>query len=177
MELMEVMITRRSIRRYTDEMIPAEKLEKVLQAGLLAPTSMDRRPCEFYAVTDKEILRNLASVKKAGAAMLEGSAAAVVVAADPDKADTWIEDSSIALTYMHLMAADQGLGSCWIQLHMRQSADGVDAEENARSILSLPDRYRILGILSLGIPAESKSGKKPEELDYSKIHRIPRLSL
>ncbi len=171
MELMEVMLKRRSIRRYTDEKIPEEKLDKVLQAGLLAPTSMDRRPCEFYAVTDKEILKKLASVKKAGAAMLEESAAAVVVAADPDKADTWIEDSSIALTYMHLMAADQGLGSCWIQLHMRQSADGIDAEENARSILSLPERYRIVGILSLGIPAESKPPKTLDKLEYEKTHR------
>ena len=154
MDLLEVMLKRYSVRKYTGEDIPEEKLEKILQAGLLAPTSRDRRPCEFYPVKDKDTLAALSAAKAAGAAMLKDAAAAIVVFADQDKADTWVEDSSIALTYMMLMAVDQEIGSCWVQMHMRKSADGNDAEDNVRSIMSAPDNYRTVGILSLGIPAE-----------------------
>ena len=51
MELLELMENRRSIRKYTDEEIPEEKLKRILQAGLLAPTSMGKRPWEFYHIT------------------------------------------------------------------------------------------------------------------------------
>ena len=172
MDLTDIILNRRSIRKYTGDLLPEDKLERILQAGLLAPTSMDRRPCEFYVIKDRETLAALSLAKKAGAGMLADAAAAIVAAADSDKANTWIEDSSIALSYMNLMAVDQGLGSCWVQIHMRNSSDGQDAEVNVRRILSLPDRYRIVGILSLGIPAERKEPKMPEELDYGKVHRV-----
>ena len=172
MELIDIMQKRRSIRKYTDEHIPEDKLEMILQAALLAPTSMDRKPCEFYAVTDRDTLRALASAKKAGAGVLADAAAAIVVAADSDKADTWVEDSSIALTYMHLMATELGLGSCWVQMHLRRSADGRDAEDNVRRILSLQKSYRIVGALSLGIPAEEKKPSNLGELDHEKVHRV-----
>lgn len=59
MSLFETILKRRSVRTYTDEEIPEEKLEKILEAGLLAPTSRNRKPCEFYLVKDKEILEKL----------------------------------------------------------------------------------------------------------------------
>ena len=154
MDILEVMRKRHSVRKYTGEEISEEKLDKILQAGMLAPTSMNRRPCEFYPVRDKETLAALSTAKAAGAAMLKDAAAAIVVFGDQDKADTWVEDSSIALTYMMLMAVDQGLGTCWVQMHMRKSADGNDAEDNVRKIMSVPDNYRTVGVLSLGFPAE-----------------------
>lgn len=171
-ELMDIMLARRSVRQYTSEEIPEAKLDKILKAGLLAPTSMNRQPCEFYLVKDGEILTKLSEAKAGGAAMLKDAAAAVVVFGDSDKADTWIEDSSIALTYMHLMAAEQKVGSCWIQMHMRRSADGNDAEENVRKIMDVPDNYRVVGILSLGMPAENCKPNDLEHLDYRKIHYV-----
>ena len=172
MELLEAMLRRRSIRQYTGESIPEEKLKKILQAGLLAPTSRNRRPCEFYVVQDRELLRKLSAAKAAGAAMLADCAAAVVVFGDTEKADTWIEDSSIALTCMHLMAVSEGIGSCWVQMHLRQSASGKDAEENVKEILSVPESYRIVGILSLGIPAAEAVPHTLEELDWEKVHQV-----
>ena len=171
MELMDVMLQRRSIRRYTDEPVPEEKLEKILQAGLLAPTSKNRRPCEFYVVKDRETLDALSNVKVANGEMLRKATAAIVVFGDTNKADTWIEDSSIALAFMHLMAKDQGVGSCWVQMHLRKDSDGRDAEDNVREIMDVPDSYRIVGILSLGMPAEERPARDLEKLEYHKIHR------
>lgn len=153
MELSDIMRERRSIRRYADKPIPVEMLDNILQAAALAPTSRNRKPCTVYLVTERERLCALSHAKQSGAAFAEQAGAAAVIAADSEKADTWIEDSSIAMTYMMLSAQAQGLGCCWVQIHMRQDANGRDAEENVRRILGLPERFRIVGFLSLGVMA------------------------
>ena len=113
MELMDTILKRRSIRRYTGEDIPEETLQKILQAGLLAPTSRNLKPWEFYVVRDRETLRKLSMVKNAGGGMLAECSAAIAVFGDSERADTWVEDCSIAMSFMMLMAAEQGVGSCW----------------------------------------------------------------
>ena len=172
MELLELMLKRRSVRKYTGEAIPQDKLEKVIQAGLAAPTSRNQKPWEFYVVRDKEMLKKLANAKAAGGAFLEEADAAIVVAADSQKADTWIEDESIAMSFMHLMAAEQGLGSCWIQIHLRKTAEGASAEDNVRMILEMPEQMGVVGILALGMPAKEETPHQIEELDQTKIHWV-----
>ncbi|MBR1739045.1 MAG: nitroreductase family protein [Ruminococcus sp.] len=172
MTLIDTILKRRSVRRYTNDAIPEEKLNKILQAGLLAPTSRNLKPCEFYVVKDKSVLEKLSKAKKAGAGMLAGCAAAVVVLGDSEKADTWVEDSSIALSFMMLMAEEQGIGNCWVQIHLRSNADGNDAEQIVREILSVPEKFRVVGILSLGIPVEAPEPHSIDEADISKVHMI-----
>jgi len=97
MELIEVMRHRRSIRKYTEEAIPDVVLEKILQAGLLAPTSRNRHPWEFYVVKDKTTLEKLSQAKARGCALIAGCNTAIAVFADSELTDTWIEDSSIGI--------------------------------------------------------------------------------
>ena len=169
MELTDTMLKRRSIRQYKDEAISEDKLKRILQAGLIAPTSMNRKPCEFIVVEDKAMLKQLSQVKEYGSAMIADSSVAIVVIASERKADTWIEDSSIALSYMSLMATDLGIGNCWCQVHLRKTGDGRDAEEAVRQLLSLADEYRIVGILPLGIPAVEAEPHTWDEADLAKV--------
>lgn len=169
MHLTEILLNRRSVRRYTDEPIPEETLREILTAGLLAPTSRNLKPCSFTVVRDRKTLEALSCAKAAGGTFLRDAGAAVVVSADAELADTWIEDCSIALTCMHLAAAEAGLGSCWIQIRLRRDPEGAEAEENVRRILGLEDRYRTVGILALGMPAGSAEPHKPEEADFSAV--------
>ncbi|MBQ2246145.1 MAG: nitroreductase family protein [Selenomonadales bacterium] len=169
MELNDVMLKRRSVRQYTDEPIPADKLERILKAGLIAPTSMNRKPCEFIVVQDKAMLKKMSEVKEYGSAMIADSSAAIVVIASEKNADTWIEDSSIALSYMSLMATDLGVGNCWCQVHLRKTGDGRDAETAVRQLLKLADEYRIVGILPLGIPAVEMKPHTGDEADFTKV--------
>lgn len=171
MDILDVIRKRRSIRKYTGEKIDEAVLDKITQAGLLAPSSRDRRPCSLYVVRDKETLLRLAGAKAKGAKMLEGCDAAVVVAADPDKADTWIEDSSIVMAYMDLEACSLGIGSCWCQFHMRIDSSGNDAEDNVKKILSLPENHRIVGAMAFGIPDEHPEEKKLDERDISRLNK------
>lgn len=172
MGLLNTILQRRSVRKYTAEAIADETLERILQAGLLAPTSKDRKPCEFYVIREKGILKELSEVKKAGGGFLAECDVAIAVFGDSAKADTWIEDCSIAMAYMNLMAAEEAVGSCWCQIHLRSSAYGTDAEQEVRKILSVPETYRIVGILALGIAAKETQAHVLSEADFSKVHRV-----
>ena len=163
------MLKRRSTRKFNDEPVTKEELEKILQAALLAPTSMNRKPCNFLVVERKETLVELSKCKNHGAELIANADKAIVVVADTMIADTWCEDSSIALTHMHLMATELNLGSCWVQIHLRDK-DGVDAEEVLRDIVKIDDHYRIVGILVIGHSDDIPQPHTLDDIDKSKIH-------
>lgn len=170
MEFIDLLLKRRGVRRFKDEDISKKDLEKILEAGLLAPTSRNRKPCNFLIVENKDTLEKLAKSKESGAEMLAGCNKAIVVVANTLISDTWIEDSSIALGYMHLMAASLDIGSCWVQIHLRKTADGEDSEKVVKEIIGLDDYFRIVGILALGIPYGEVKPHTLEDMDKSKIH-------
>lgn len=170
MEFIDLLLKRRSVRRFKDENISKDDLEKILQAALLAPTSRNRKPCNFLIVENRETLKRLAKSKKTGAEMLADCNKAIVVVANTMISDTWIEDSSIALGYMHLMAASLDIGSCWVQIHLRENDEGKDSEEVVKDITGLDDYFRIVGILALGIPDGDVKPHTLEDMDKSKIH-------
>lgn len=170
MELIEIMKNRRSVRKYTQEEIPKEKIEKILQAGLLSASGRARRPWEFIVIRNKETLKNIAKCRIGAAKMLEGADTAIVVIADPQKTDVWTEDCSIAMANMHLMADSLGVGSCWIQGRLREALDGRTTEEYLRDILKFPESYKLEAILSLGIAVKHPEPYSIEELPMNKIH-------
>lgn len=169
MTLTELFFKRRSTRKFSDEDITKEELDKILQAALLAPTSMNRKPCNFMVVENKDTLKQLSECKDHGAELIRNANKAIVVVGDTFVADTWIEDSSIALTYMHLMATELDLGSCWVQVHLR-SKDGADAEEVVKDILKLDPQYRVVGILALGHSDDIPEPHTSDDIDKTKIH-------
>ena len=169
MTLIDIMLKRRSTRKFNTEKITKEELDKILQAALLAPTSMNRKPCNFLVVERPETLKELSKCKNHGADLIAGADKAIVVVADTLIADTWCEDSSIALTYMHLMAAELDIGSCWVQVHLRDK-EGIDAEKVVRDIVKIDDHYRIVGILALGHSDDIPAPHTLEDIDKGKIH-------
>lgn len=170
MDFDELLLKRRSVRKFTDENITKKELNQILNAGLLAPTSRNRKPCNFLVVSNKETLKELADVKEHGSKFLADANKAIVVIANTLVSDTWIEDSSIALSFMHLMAANIGVGSCWIQIHLRKSSEGEDSEKLVRDIVKIDDYFRVVGILALGIPDGDVKPHSLDELDKTGIH-------
>ena len=169
-DLLDLMLRRRSIRRYTEGRIPEDTLQRVLQAGLLGPSACNKRNYELLAIRDRETLRSLIGCRASGPAMLKEADALILVLGDPAVSDTWIEDGAIALTQMHLMATALGLGSCWIQGRERLAADGSAATDFLRRRLGWPEGYIVEGMLCLGFPAEEKVPYRPEALPTEKIH-------
>ncbi len=168
--LHELLVNRRSIRRYTDEPIDPEQVRLILEAGLLAPTSKSSRSWQFIAVEDKEMLERLSQCKPAGAAPIGKCTLAVVVAGDPSASEPWIEDASVAAAYMQLQAADLGLGSCWIQVRGRFAADNTPSDEYVSELLGIPENYPVLCILTFGHKNEERRPQAIDKLLWEKVH-------
>lgn len=170
MNLMEVLQHRRSVRKYTGEHIPEEALRQVLQAGLLSPSGRARRPWEFIVVRNRDRLDQLARSRVSGAGMLSQADCAIVVLGDEHKTDVWVEDCSIAMYSMHLMADALGLGSCWVQGRLRSDPEGQSTEENLRKLLHFPEYCKLEAILALGIPQSHPAPQDLASLEQEKIH-------
>lgn len=169
--MLETMQNRRSVRKYTGEVIEEEKLTKVLQAGLLSASGRAIRPWELIVVRNKDVLKKMSQCRVGAARMLECADTAVVVVANEEFTDVWVEDCSIVMANMHLMADSLGLGSCWIQGRLREAPDGRTTEEYLREILGYPENYRLEAILSLGIPESHPAMQQLSSLPMDKIHR------
>ena len=160
---------RRSTRKYKRQEIEKVKIEKLIKAVLLSPSSKDLRPCEFIFINDKTLLEKLSHSKPHGSAFLANAPLGIVVIADSNISDVWIEDSSIATTFIMLAAEAFNLGSCWIQIRERKYSGTVSSEEFVRNVLSIPDNRKVLSIVGIGYPDESKSPKDEKDLQYNKI--------
>ena len=170
-DLLQLMLQRRSMRKYTGEAIPEDKIKLILQAGLASATSKNRKPWEFVVAQEKETLQKLAKCRAGAAKMLETAGCAIVVFGDTAVTpDVWVEDCSIAMSNMHLMADALGLGSCWIQGRCRETAEGQSTENYCRELLGVPEQYALEAILSIGVPAECPAGYTVEDLKEEKIH-------
>ncbi len=169
MDLLEIMRSRRSVRRYTDEKISDEQLKKIVSAALLAPSGHSKYPCEFIVVKNRELLDKMSHCRKGVAKMLAGAAAAVVVIADKDKSDTFIEDSCVAMMNMQLLATSLGIGNCWIQIRNRDAEDDSPSEEYLRGLLNFPKNFACQSILSLGFPAKEPRARELDKLNFDKV--------
>lgn len=161
---------RRTVRRYREEKIEEEIIDQILKAGLLSPSSKNKKPVEFIVVEDKETLKKLKESKNKGIEGLNTALCAIVVIADSQLSDVWIEDASIAATMIQLAASEQGLGSCWIQIRKRKNNNG-DSEDEVKASLNIPEKYSVLSIISLGYKDEEKNPYDDKDYDFSKVHR------
>jgi nitroreductase len=161
---------RRSIRKYTGKLVEAEKIDALIEAALRSPSSRGFNPWEFVVVTDKGLLEKLSKAKPHGASFLKNAPLGIVVCADPEKCDVWVEDASIASIFIHLAAESIGLGSCWIQIRKRMHDQTTTAQAYIRSILNIPKNLNVESIVAIGYPAEKKPPHRKEDLQYKKVH-------
>jgi nitroreductase len=169
--MLDLLYSRRSIRKYTAQLIEHEKIEKLIEAALLSPTSRNREAWEFVIVTDKVALNQLSISKAGSASMLADAPLAVIVCGNPQDSDVWIEDCSIAAIIIQLAAHDMGLGSCWIQLRGRMFDKKISSGDYVKKLLDLPDSLEIECIISIGYPDEIKKKRDKSVLSYNKIFR------
>lgn len=165
----DLLLHRHSIRKYTDRPVSAEDVKTIVEAALLAPSSKSQRPWQFVVVEDSEVLARMADCKKAGAMSLRGAAFAVVVLANPEKSDMFIEDASIAAQQMQLQAAALGIGSCWVQIRNRVNADDEPAQDIIQQLLDIPSHLIVECVMTFGYSAETRKPVDPEKLQWEKV--------
>lgn len=169
--MFDLLRQRRSIRKFKPQAVEAEKVELLCEALLRAPTSRNFQPGEFVLVEEPALLQQLATAKTHGTAFFATAPLAIVIAADPQKSDVWIEDSAIAAIISQLAAEELGLKSCWAQLRLRPHEGEKNASEYVRKLVGLPEGIEVPMVIAVGYPDEKKAGHPREALASEKIHR------
>lgn len=162
---MKEIFNRRSIRKFKDQAVEPEKIQKILHAAMQAPSAANQQPWEFIVVQDKEKLEKTAETSPY-AKPVSGSAVTFVLVADENimKVPTgWQQDMSAAAQNMLLEAVYLGLGGVWFGV-----ATSDEVTENVRSLFALPDHIKPFALISVGYP----DGQNNEFIDRYKAERI-----
>ena len=161
---------RRSIRKFLKKPVEREKIDMLIEAALRAPSSMGSRPCELIIVSERDLLGKLSMAKLHGSAFLKNVPLGLIVCADPDKSDVWVEDASIVSIFIQLTAESIGLRSCWIQIRERMHNESQTAQEYISKLFSIPEKIKVESIIAVGYPDEQKPPHKKETLQYEKVY-------
>ncbi len=165
-----LLVKRRSYRKFTDELLTPEETQGIMEAALLSPTSKNKHSWEFVVVENKEMLQKLAACKPNSATFIADAALAVVVIGNPLLSEVWIEDASIASINMQLQAEDFDLGSCWVQIRGRMYSETISSSEYICDILEIPHPLEVLCVLAFGRKIKDRSPNQTDELLWEKVH-------
>ncbi len=144
MDVFEAVSQRKSVRAYTDEPVPREKLEKILESARLAPSARNTQPWHFVVVTDKEKRKILSKGKYAK--FLTQSPVVIVACGDKEASSDWYAvDVALAVENMVLTAQAEGLATCCV---------GSFDEAEVRQTVKAPDNYEVIVMLAIGYPKE-----------------------
>ncbi len=159
MSLVDVVLSRRSIRRYEQREIPRDVLDRVLEAGRQAPSAANRQPWHFIVLTDYVLKNELSQglfnrhIKDSGFTVV-GCAYTGLRHVGTRK---WsIVGTAIALQNMVIAAWAMGVGSCWI---------GDFREDRVKQLLSIPEKWKVVALVSFGYPAEKPKAKSRKPIE------------
>lgn len=168
--VIENIMTRTSIRQFTEQPIAKDTLDLIVKAGMAAPSAVNAQPWAFVIITEKEVLDSLNAIKPWF--NLKTATAAVVVCGDMSKAmegtgrEYWIQDCSAASENILLAAHAYGIGAVWCGVYPNE-----DIVAGVSRILELPDNIIPLNVITMGYPAENPEPKdkfKTENIHYQK---------
>ncbi len=149
MELFDVIRTRRSIRKFTDEPVSDEMIHKLIEAAMLAPSAGNQQSWHFIVVTDREKLDKVPEFHPY-AKMIRNTSVAIVVCGAPEGLkwpDFWVQDCSAAIQNLLLAARDLGLGTVWTGVYPLE-----DRVIKTRELFNIPENVYPLAIIPIGWP-------------------------
>ena len=168
---MQDLLTRRSVRSYTDEVPPRELIEEICKAGTYAPTGMNKQAPIIVAVTNCEVRDRLSQLNAAvfgpdfDSDPFYGAPVVLVVLADSSAARTWLEDGSLVMGNLLNAAHAKGLGSCWIH----RAKEVFETEEGKAILTELgidAEKYVGIGNCILGYVKGDYPEAKPRKENY-----------
>ncbi|MCU0369995.1 MAG: nitroreductase family protein [Bacteroidales bacterium] len=166
METLKAILTRRSIRKYSEKNIPEEYYEVLLKAAMHAPSARNRQPWHFIIISDRQVLDQLSEVSPSWK-MLADAASAIVICGDLNLEDSEsfiIQDCSAATQNILLAAHELGLGSVWLGVHPRE-----DRLKPLIDILQIPRHILPVSMVSVGKPDEDR--EQPDRYNIDRIHQ------
>jgi nitroreductase len=162
-----VIHARKSVRNFTGAPVSKADLEKIIKAGMAAPTAVNMQPWSFVVITERKILDDLAAGLPY-AKMLTKAGAAIIVCTEPDKAygkskDLAIIDASLAGENILLAIETLGLGGVWTAAYPY-----ADRLKHVKAVLNLPEEVIPLNVIVVGVP--TGQDKPKDKYKKEKIH-------
>lgn len=157
MSSIDYILTRRSIRRYETMDVPQDVLQQILEAGRQAPSAANRQPVRFVIVNDRDLLKVLCDTLFTR--FVKDAPLVIVGCANVESLLTgkWaVVDATIAMENMVIAAWTFGVGSCWI---------GACDEEKVKELLKIPDKWKVVALVTLGYPAEQPKPRKKKSFE------------
>jgi nitroreductase/predicted lactoylglutathione lyase len=139
----ELLLTRRSIRRFTPKSIPDDILNQVLNISRFAPTARNTQPYYFKIIEDRELIRKLSEVRGKSSSPIDKAPLAIAICSDPKISKRYIQDGCIAAYHFMLSAWYYGLGTCWIA--------AMDRDE-VKDLLEIDRNHYVVTVTPLGYP-------------------------
>lgn len=164
---MKEIFIRRSIRNYTQEIVEDEKIDKILRAGMQAPSAGIQQAWEFIVVKNKERLEKLSKMSMYAAPIAKAPVAIVVLGNENNMREprSWQQDLGAATENILLEAVSLELGAVWIGVE----STGDDSK-NLSSIFNLPSNIKPYAIIAIGHPAKGQENKFIDRYDATKVH-------
>lgn len=161
-----VIHSRKSVRFFSGTPVSKKDLEKIVRAGMAAPTAVNKQPWSFVVVTDKKTINALAAPPNARG--MQKASAVIVVCAEPARAnqkskDFAIIDSSLASENILLATEALGLGGHWTASYPYE-----DKMKQVRSVLGIPANILPLNVILIGVP--TGEDKPKDKYQKEKIH-------
>jgi nitroreductase len=166
METIEAIKTRRSIRTFSDEMIPEEQLIQILTCGMYAPSAGNQQPWQFILIQDKQVLQKIPDIHE-HAHMMSMASAGILICIDSSlekHKNMAVQDCSAATQNILLAAHALDIGSCWLGVYPREKR-----MNELRKMLRIPDSVIPFSLIALGIYREKK--EQVERFNIQRIHR------
>jgi nitroreductase len=166
MHAIQAILTRRSIRKYTDETVTDEQVETLLKAAMAAPSAANKQPWHFIVVRD-QALREAFTQFHPHSAMLREAPVGILVCGDTELElgdGYWVQDCSAATENLLVAAHALGLGAVWLGITPR-----ADRVAETKALFGLPDNVIPLGMISVGHPAEEKG--PGERYQAERVHQ------
>ena len=148
--MLDLIKKRRSIRAYTDEPVSDAEVKALLEAAMAAPSANNLQPWEFVVVLKDDLCQRLAKAHT-WSQMCAGAPVVFVICGDERRSEHWVEDTSAATENLLLAAVALDLGAVWVGIYPRPQR-----EAHVRSVLGIPQELRVLCLVPVGHPAESK---------------------
>ncbi len=151
MDTLDAIRTRRSIRKYLDQPVPEELIQKLLAAAMQAPSARNQQPWQFVVIDDRAILAEIPKFMP-NAGMAGSAVLAILVCGDLDLEESegyWVVDCAAAVENMLLAAHALGLGAVWCGVYPREQR-----MEGLRRLIGLPENVLAHSLVVVGYPAE-----------------------
>ena len=154
MELKEILNRRRSVRKFLAGKVEHDKLQRIVDMALQAPSSRNTRSTRLLVVEQPELLEKMSKMRDYGSSFMKDAQAAIVVMGDKSASDLWLDNCAITATILQLAVVDEGLASCWVHVNdrpcLKDEPEGAKADDYLREVLDLPEKYGILCAVALG---------------------------